>query len=81
MGLISFILALVALLLTIVAFFPFLGWLNWVFIPVTLLALATNILFFYVNLGMKNLADAGIKICLVALVIGLLRLIMGKGFI
>ena len=81
MGLITFILALVALLLTIVAFIPFLGWLNWLFIPVTIIALAGNIIFFYINLGFTNFARVGIIISIVALIIGLIRLIMGKGFL
>lgn len=81
MGLISFILSLVALLLTIIAFIPLLGWLNWIFIPVALLALVGNIIFYYVDLGMRKLALAGIIICLVAIVIGLLRLNLGGGII
>lgn len=79
MGLISFILSLVALLLTVIAFIPLLGWLNWIFIPITILALVGNIIFFYIDLGLKNLAKAGIIISIVALVIGLIRLSIGNG--
>ncbi len=79
MGLITFILALVALLLTIVAFIPLLGWLNWLFIPITILALVSNIIFYYVNLGLPNLARVGVIISIVALLVGLVRLAIGKG--
>jgi hypothetical protein len=81
MGLISFILSLVALLLTVIAFIPLLGWLNWIFIPVTILALMGNIIFYFVDLGMKKLAMAGIIISIVALLIGLIRLNIGGGII
>jgi len=79
MGLISFILSLIAILLTIVAFFPLLGWLNWLFIPFSLIALMVNILFRYFNLGFANLAKAGMLVSLVALMVGFLRLAIGSG--
>jgi len=81
MGLLSFILSLVALLLTVIAFIPLLGWLNWVFIPIALLALVGNIIFYFVDLGMRKLALAGIFICLAAIIIGLIRLNLGGGII
>ena len=81
MGLITFILSLLALLITLIAFIPLLGWLNWLFIPISVLALLGNIIFYFINLGFTNLAQAGILISLVALVIGLVRLSIGKGII
>ncbi len=79
MGLITFILALIALLLTLVAFIPLLGWLNWLFIIVTIVALVGNIIFYVIDLGLKNLAQAGIYISVAALIIGVVRLNLGKG--
>ncbi len=81
MGMITFVLSLVAMLLTLIAFIPLLGWLNWLFIPFSVIALVANVIFHNVDLGMRRLARAGMIISLVAIVIGFLRLSMGWGIL
>jgi hypothetical protein len=79
MGLISLFLALIAMLLTLIAFIPLLGWLNWLFIPFSILALVVNIIFHYIDIGFKQAAKAGMMISLVTIAIGIIRLSLGWG--
>jgi hypothetical protein len=79
MGLISLFLALLAMLLTLIAFIPLLGWLNWLFIPFSVLALAVNIIFHYIDIGFRAAAKAGMIISLATIAIGLVRLSLGWG--
>ena len=74
MGLFSLILAMVAMLITLIAFIPLLGWLNWLFIPFSVATLIVNMIFYYINLGLRQAAKAGMIISFVAIVIGILRL-------
>ncbi len=63
------ILALIGMLIGLI---PFLGWLNWLNIPLAIIGLLLSIL------GKSN---GGIIICVVAIIFGLLRLIFGGGII
>lgn len=63
------ILALMGMLLGMI---PFLGWLNWLNIPLAILGLLLSII------GKSN---GGIIICVVAIFFGLARLFMGGGLI
>lgn len=81
MGMITFVLSLVAMLLTMIAFIPFLGWLNWVIIPLSILALVANVVFHNVDMGMRNLAKSGMIISLIAIAIGIIRLSLGGGIL
>jgi hypothetical protein len=81
MGMFSFIFSLISMLLTLIAFIPLLGWLNWLFIPISVLSLIGNVVFYYIDLGLKQLARAGMIISLVSLVIGFIRLSLGWGIL
>jgi len=81
MGLFSLIMALLALVLTLIAFIPLLGWLNWLFIPFSVLTLALNIVFMFVDMGFRNAAKAGMIISLAAIVIGMFRLTLFWGLL
>lgn len=63
------ILASIGMLL---AFIPFLGWLNWLNIPFALIGLICSII---------GKSKGGIILCILAMVFGLLRLILGGGII
>jgi len=81
MGLITFVFALVSIILTLVAFIPLLGWLNWIFIPISIISLILNVIAYHVNTGFKQLARAGIIISIIALVIGIFRLQLFGGIL
>jgi hypothetical protein len=59
---------------------PLLGWLNWLNIPVAIIGLVFSIL--GVNKGRnKGIGTAGIIINAILIVYGIIRLIIGGGFI
>ena len=64
------LLGIISLVITMIAFVPMLGWLNWVAIPLSVLFLVICLL-----IGSSN----GKTLCIVSLVIGLVRLILGGG--
>jgi hypothetical protein len=70
LNLASLIVGLVALLLGIVAFLPFLGWAYWLIIPVAVVGLV---------LGMLSSSNSGRNLNLVVIVIGVIRLMLGGG--
>jgi len=71
LNLISTLIGLVALVLTVVAFTPLLGWANWLIIPVAVIGLA---------LGVLARGDAGRNLNIVVIAVGTLRLMLGGGF-
>ena len=68
----SLIIGLVALVLAIVAFLPFLGWANWLIIPLAIIGAVV---------GMVSRNTAGRNLNLFVIVIGVVRLILGGGFL
>jgi hypothetical protein len=72
LNILSILIGLVALLLTAVAFIPLLGWANWFIIPVAVVGLA---------IGMLGRGKAGRNLNLVAIVVGVLRLMLGGGIV
>lgn len=52
------------------AFIPFLGWLNWLNIPFALLGLLFSVI---------GKSKGGVILCVVAVVLGMLRLLLGGG--
>jgi len=72
LNLISIIIGFVTLILTAVAFIPFLGWANWLILPFALVGLA---------LGMISRGTAGRNLNLAVIVIGALRLMLGGGIV
>src|SRR5687768_13267348 len=70
LNLASLLIGVVALLLAIPAFLPFLGWANWLIIPLAVVGLV---------LGMLSSRKSGRNLNLVVIVIGVIRLMLGGG--
>lgn len=70
LNIISIVIGAVALPLTLVAFIPLLGWMNWFILPIAVVGLA---------IGVLSRSTAGRNLNLVVLVIGVLRLMLGGG--
>lgn len=72
MNIISILIGLVTLTLGLVAFVPFLGWMNWFVIPIGIVGAA---------LGALSPAKSGRNLNLGLVVVFTLRLMLGGGFI
>lgn len=72
LNIISIIIGSIALLLGILAFFPFLGWAYWLIIPLALVGLA---------FGQLSSSRGGRNLNLIVVIIGVVRLFMGGGII
>ena len=72
MYLISKIIGIIALLIMIVGLFPLLGWLNWIVIPIALLGLF---------LGAFSKNNGGVTLNGIVLIVSIIRLFIGGGFI
>lgn len=70
LNLVSIIIGVVAFLLAIPAFLPFLGWANWLVVPVALVGLV---------FGVLSSKTSGRNLNLVVIAIGLVRLMLGGG--
>ncbi|UZX15152.1 hypothetical protein KQ693_11070 [Thermus sp. PS18] len=68
----SLVLVVVALLLLLPALLPLLGWLNWVVLPLALLA---------AGLGLLSGEERAFKLGLLLMVVSALRLFLGGGFL
>ena len=66
------LLGIIALLVTLVAFIPLLGILNWVAIPL-------SIIFLIICVLIKS--DNGKTLCIVSIIVGILRLLLGGGIV
>jgi hypothetical protein len=71
-NLVSLIIGLVALVCALVAFIPFLGWANWLIIPLAMV----GALF-----GVISRGTAGRNLNFFVIVIGVIRLMLGHGII
>ena len=72
LNVISLVIGAFALLLTLIALIPLLGWANWFIIPVSMIG---------VVVGMLSDRNAGRNLCLIVVVIGVLRLWLGGGLL
>jgi hypothetical protein len=72
LNLVSLIIGVVALLFAVVAFVPFLGWANWLIIPLAIIGAA---------IGMASRGTAGRNLNLFVIVVGALRLMLGGGLL
>ena len=70
LNILSIIIGFGALLLLVPAFLPFLGWANWVILPVAIVGVA---------LGAMSSSNVGRNLNIVVIVIGVLRLMLGGG--
>ena len=68
----SIFIGLVALILAIPAFIPFLGWANWIIIPIAVVGLA---------LGAMSSRTSGRSLNIVVIVVGVVRLMLGGGLL
>ncbi|OWR00054.1 hypothetical protein [Sphingopyxis witflariensis] len=68
----SLAIGVIALILAVFAFIPFLGWANWVIIPFAVIGLA---------LGAMSDRTSGRNLNIVVVVVGALRLMLGGGLI
>ena len=71
LNIIAILIGLVALLLAIPAFLPFLGWANWAVVPLALLG---------AGIGQLSESKIGRNLCLFVAIVGVVRLALG-GFI
>ena len=72
LNIVSILLGLVALLLAIPSAIPFLGWGNWIVLPIAVIG---------AGIGALSRSNHGRNFCLVVFVIACLRLMLGGGII
>lgn len=72
LNLVSIVIGVVALLLAIPAFIPFLGWANWLIIPMAVVG---------AGIGMLSGRKSGRNLNLFVIVVGIVRLMLGGGII
>lgn len=72
LNIVSIVIGLLVLVLTLVAFIPLLGWLNWLIIPIAIVGAA---------IGALSSGKAGRNLNLVLIVVGAVRLSIGGGII
>ncbi len=68
----SILFGLLALVLALPAFLPFLGWANWIIIPIAVLGLA---------LGAMSSSNMGRNLNIAVIVVCVLRLMLGGGIL
>jgi hypothetical protein len=71
-NLVSLIIGAVALIFAVIAFIPLLGWANWLIIPLAIIGAAV---------GVISRGTAGRNLNLLVIVIGVVRLMLGGGFL
>jgi len=72
LNILSILFGLVALLLAIPSAIPFLGWGNWVVLPIAVIG---------IGLGALSRSNHGRNFCLVVFVVACLRLMLGGGIV
>lgn len=71
LNIVSILVGLVAALLAFIGLIPLLGWVNWLMLPVAFVGLV---------LGLLSSSNSGRNLCMVVIIIGILRLMLGGGF-
>jgi hypothetical protein len=72
LNLVSLVIGVIALLLAVPAFIPFLGWANWIVVPIAVVG---------AGIGAMSGRTSGRNLNLVVIVIGVLRLMLGGGLL
>ena len=80
MSVIGFIFAILSGLVLLLTIIPFLGWINWLNLPFAVLGLIFSLIG-VATAKNKGLAVAGMVICGIVIILGLLRLKSCGGFI
>jgi hypothetical protein len=70
LNLISLIIGVVALICVAIAFIPFLGWANWLILPLAIIG---------AGVGAMSRGNAGRNLNLFVIVVGIVRLMIGGG--
>ena len=68
----SLIIGFVALILALIAFIPFLGWANWLIVPLAIIGAVV---------GMISRSTAGRNLNLFVIIVGVVRLMLGGGIL
>lgn len=71
-NLVSIIIGVVALLVAAIAFLPFLGWVNWLVIPLAIIGAAV---------GFMSRGSAGRNLNIFVIIVGVIRLMLGGGIL
>lgn len=69
-NLVSVTIGIVALIGAMVGFFPLLGWMNWVIVPIALMGAA---------FGIMSRSDVGRRLNIFVLLVAIVRLVIGGG--
>ena len=72
LNVVSLVIGLIALVLATIAFFPLLGWANWLIIPLALIG---------AGIGMASSSNSGRNLNLFVIVVGIVRLMLGGGIL
>ena len=72
LNLVSATIGIVALLFAAIAFLPFLGWANWLVVPLAVIGAA---------IGVMSRRTAGRNLNLLVIAVGIFRLILGGGLL
>lgn len=72
LNILSILIGIVGLLLAVPAFFPLLGWLNWLVLPIALVGLVAGVL---------SRGRAGRNLNIIVIVIAAIRLFLGGGLL
>ena len=72
LNLVSLLIGALAFVLALVAFIPFLGWANWLIIPLAIIGAVV---------GMSSRSTAGRNLNLFVILIGVVRLVLGGGIL
>lgn len=72
LNIVSLLIGVVTLILAVFAFIPFLGWANWMIIPVAIIG---------AGIGALSRRTSGRNLNLIVIVIAVIRLFLGGGFI
>jgi hypothetical protein len=72
LNIVSIVVGLVALLLAIPSAIPFLGWGNWIVLPLAVLG---------AGIGALSRSNHGRNFCLIVLVVAVVRLMLGGGIV
>ncbi|MFX1266030.1 MAG: hypothetical protein ACFFH0_11660 [Promethearchaeota archaeon] len=81
MALAGMILGILSIIGMGVGLTPLLGWMNWGVIPTAIVGLLVSVIGLVISQGQRRLAVAGIVLCIVAIVIGTIKLVVGFGIL
>ncbi len=71
-NLVSIIIGIVALVFAVIAFLPFIGWANWLVIPLAIIGAA---------IGFMSRSTAGRNLNIFVIAVGVVRLMLGGGIL